>query len=413
MANARLTWRNITNWRPGALAWAGIELTGWFFLRAAAQALAILFLAKVLGTTDYGAFVAVLAISGISASIAGLGLPSVVLRDGARQPAELRVLLGRALCVWWRSVLVFSLATLLLAKMVLPPIAAPWFAIAGMIFAEIVSVSLVELLGRAFQAQQKTRVYGVMQAGLPLARLLALAAIWVSSHNDLENWLHAYTAASLGYMAVVSWLTYRHIGWKPSAQRMWAMIREGIPFTAGGVSARVQAEYNKPLLAQVAFAHAGNFNIAQRAVDLVSLPILALQEALWPKLYADTDHRRRLLIAGIVLILMSVIGAVAVIAIANLIPTILGEEFRAASELMVWLALLPLLAVLRALGNFQLIASGRTYLLTRIYLIGGIAGVVFSTILIPSYGLLGAAWACYAAESTALITILILLKSRS
>lgn len=407
-----LNWRHLAAWRPGALASAGIELTGWFFLRAAAQAGGIFFMAKVLGATHYGAFVAMLAISGVAASIAGLGLPSVVLRDGAREPDQLPLLLGRALCVWWRSVLVFALVTSLLAIWILPPVAAPWLAIHGMIFTEIVSVSSVELLGRAFQSQRKTRIYGVMQAGLPLVRLLTLAMLWASIHVDLTIWLLVYIAVSLGYMACAAWFTHFHIGWQTSNRDLWAMIREGLPFTAGGVSARLQAEYNKPLLAQAAFAHAGNFNIAQRAVDLVSLPILALQEALWPRLYADADHRRRLVTAGVALILMSLAGAIVVMVGAGLIPLVLGEEFRSASELMVWLALLPLLAVLRSLGNFQLIAAGRTHMLTRIYLLSGVSGITFSSLFIPRHGLHGAVWASYATEFVALLATVLLLKKR-
>src|SRR5690606_28178399 len=134
-------------------------------------------------------------------------------------------------------------------------------------------------------------------------------------------------------------------------------------------------EYNKPLLAQVAFSYAGNFNIAQRAVDLVSLPILALQEALWPRLYGDADHRRRLLIAGIVLVSISLGGAAMVIAGAPLIPAILGEEFRAAAELMPWLAFLPLLAVLRSLGCFKLIAAERTQRITWVAATGGVTAI--------------------------------------
>lgn len=410
MTRTSLHWRHIVNWRPGALARAGMELTGWFLLRAGAQAITILLLAKVLGATHYGAFVAVLAIAGISASLAGLGLPGVVLRDGARQPTELPTLLGRALCAWWRSMLVFCIATCLLATLVLPALDAPRFAIYGMILAEIVSVSLVELLGRALQAQRRMRAYGAMQAGLPMVRLAALALMWASMHADLTTWLYVYTAASLGYMAFIAWLTRCHIGWQSSTRDLWVMAKEGMPFTAGGLSARLQAEYNKPLLAQTAFAHAGNFNIAQRAVDLVSLPILALQEALWPRLYADTDHRHRLLVAGLVLIAMSMVGAVVVVAGAKLIPVFLGEEFAEASELMTWLALLPLMGVLRSLGNFQLIATDRTHLLTRVYLISGISGMVFSTALISSHGLYGAVWASYAAEFSALLTLSVLLR---
>src|SRR5690606_20875706 len=127
------------------LARAGSELLGWFLVRAMAQAITILLLARFLGASDYGAFVAVLAISGISASIATLGLPSVVLRDGSWNPAELPDLLGQSLRVWRRSVLGFAAVTSLVATIALPPMAAPGLALHAMIFAEVASVSLVEL----------------------------------------------------------------------------------------------------------------------------------------------------------------------------------------------------------------------------------------------------------------------------
>lgn len=400
----------LLRWRPGSLARAGLELTGWLFLRAAAQAIAVLLLARMLGANDYGAFVAVLAIATISASLAGLGLPSVLLRDGSRQPDQLCAMLGRGLSIWWRSVLVFTVLSSLIAKVALPPIDAPEAAILGTILAEIASISLVELLGRAFQARHNTRAYGLLLAGLPLARMTVLTVLWIWNIHDLRTWLYSYIAVSIVYSIFAARMTQIHIGWEPSSGRLWAMIREGIPFTSGAVSARLQGEYNKPLLAQAAFEHAGQFNIAQRAVDLISLPILALQEALWPRLYSDSDYRRRLIVAGSVLTAMSLIGAAFVFATAGLIPILLGEEFRPTSELMVWLALLPFFSVLRNIGNFQLIATHRTHMLTWAYLSAGFSGVLFSTLLIPAHGMLGAVWAAYLTESSALVVIVTLLK---
>ncbi|MCR6651645.1 MAG: oligosaccharide flippase family protein [Cellvibrionaceae bacterium] len=394
------------------MARASIELAGWLFLRAATQAITIFCLAKFLGLKDYGAFITIMAIAGIAASVAGLGLPSVVLRDGSRRPAELPFLVGSALSVCWRSVLLFAAGTSAVVSVVLPPVEASWVSIYAMIFIEILSISLIELLGRAFQAQQNTRAYGAMHAGLSIARLAALAFAWAVGLDDLTTWLCSYISANIAYIAAVTWLTWRRIGWRSGTNRLCPMIVEGAPFTTAGVSVRLQAEFNKPLLAQAAFADAGNFNIAQRAVDLISLPILAVQEALWPRLYADTDHRQRLLIAGMTLVLMSFMGAIVIIVAAQTVPWVLGEDFRSAAELMTWLAFLPLLVVLRSIGTVQLIATGRTRLLTWVYIIGGTSGLAFSTLLISRYGLLGAVWASYTTEATSVITALIFFKIR-
>lgn len=404
---------SLLQWRPGALARAGVELTGWFLLRALAQSVVILTLARLLGAAEYGAFVAILAMASIAAPIAGLGLPSVILRDGARQIEPLPVVLGRALSIWWCSVLLFSAGTSIIATVTLPPIDAPLVAIHGMILVEIGSVSLIELLGRSFQARQDTRAYGLMQAGLPLVRLVAMGIAWLGGLENLGAWLWFYIAASLIYMLGMTGWTYHRIGWKRSIGGKWNMIREGLPFTSAGLSMRLQAEFNKPLLAQTAYAHAGNFNIAQRAVDLVSLPILAVQEALWPRLYADADHRRRLIVAGSALVLMGLCSAVLITAIAPLAPLMLGEDFKFTVAVMQWLALLPLFSVLRSIGNFQLIATERTHLLTWVYSAGGVTGLVAGTLLIPTYSLEGAAWTCYISESASLLLILVFLSRRA
>jgi O-antigen/teichoic acid export membrane protein len=401
----------LSGWRPGALARASFELTGWLLLRAAIQVITIFGLAKFLGPRDYGAFITLLAISGIAASIAGLGLPSVVLRDGSRQPSKLPFLLRQTLSAWWPSVFIFAIGTSAIAY-TLPPIEASWLPIHFMILMEVASISMAELLARTFQAQQNTRAYGAMHIGLPLARLAALTIAWLIGVNDFTSWLYLYTVANISYMGIASWWTRSKIGWKSGSDGLpWTMIREGIPFTTAGISVRLQTEYNKPLLAQAAFAHAGNFNIAQRAVDLISLPVLAVQEALWPRLYADADHRRRLLIAGLALMLMSLTGAFVLIVGAQLVPLVLGDDFRIAADLMAWLAFLPILTVVRNIGTFHLVATGRTRLLTWVYVIGGISGVTLSTLLISRHGLLGSVWANYATEAISIITVSFFVRS--
>lgn len=401
---------SLFTWRPGQLAQASVELTGWLFVRATVQGAAVVLLARILGAEDYGSFVAALAMAGIAASLAGIGIPSVLLRDGSRNPLDLPGLLSSALKAWCPSVLALTAATSAIAAFLLPPTSAPIPAILGVIFAEIVAVSLVELLGRAFQARRQIRTYGVVQAGLPIIRLVAMVTMWVSGQGELTVWLYVYAASGLSYTACIGWYAHLRIGHLPGGPPPGSLIREGIPFAAGGVSTRLQAEYNKPLLAQAAYADAGHFNVAQRMVDLISLPILALQEVLWPRLYGNAKDRRTLLIAGGTLICMSLVAAGLLVAVAAVVPMILGEEFGSAAELLPWLALLPLLAVLRAIGNFRLITTQRAHLLTRIYLAGGLAGIGFSSLLIPTYGLVGAAGAYYATEMVGLLTIFACLR---
>jgi O-antigen/teichoic acid export membrane protein len=402
---------SLLRWRPGGLARAGTELLFWFVLRAAAQVAATLILARHLGATDYGLFVAVLAIAGIFGVFSTLGLPSILLRDGAKATGQIPLLLGGILSIWWRSTLLFSALACTIARVLLPNISASSTTFFSMIAGEIISVSLLELIGRAYQARQQTRHYGAIQAGLPLIRLIAITILLATNQEGFILWLWTYTTATFAYVFAVIGISRNHIGWRRPATLPWWALRQGIPFSAGGLSSRLQTEYNKPLLAQIASAHAGQFNVAQRIVDLASLPLLAIQEALWPRLYADKDHRRRLLTTGTALLLMSLAGGLIIVLGSLVVPNLLGSDYQDSAQLMIWLAGLPLLSVLRNLGNFRLIASNCTHLLTWVYLAGAVASFGFSTWLIPKHALIGAVWACYATEIVSLTCILLLIRT--
>src|SRR5690606_33100786 len=128
----------------------------------------------------------------------------------------------------------------------------------------------------------------------------------------------------------------------------------------------------KPLLAQTSYSYAGNLNIAQRVVDLATLPLFAIQEALWPRLFASDNHRRQLWISGALLLFAAIIAGGLLALSAPLLPAVLGPDFASTGMLIVWLSGLPALLALRNLINFHLIASGRTHLLTWIYLVSGL-----------------------------------------
>jgi hypothetical protein len=81
------SFRTIRRWRPGAYARDGLHIFGWLLLRVAAQAATVLLLARWLGASGYGEFVAALAVAGFFTPLAGLGLGAVLLVRGARARA--------------------------------------------------------------------------------------------------------------------------------------------------------------------------------------------------------------------------------------------------------------------------------------------------------------------------------------
>ncbi|CAM5483134.1 oligosaccharide flippase family protein [Rhodanobacter lindaniclasticus] len=384
------------------------SLLFWLAARSAAQVALVFALTQLLGPEGYGSFVAALAIATLFTPLAGLGFYGVIVRDGARTPSTLATQLSEALSLWFPAALVFGSLALGTAYMTLPSnLHVP--ALAALVFGEIVSSSLVELLGRTEQAQHRAQHYGAMTAGLIGARLFALGSYATITHPTINGWMAAYSIASLIYALVILVCVTRKLPFTLPRKFHWSLLCDGLPFLLATLSLRIQAEVNKPVLARLGLALAGNFNIAQRALDIASLPLLALQEVLWPRLYTESSPLRRAVLPTILLSSLAGTVGVALWYLAPLVPYLLGAPYNGVSSLIRMLALLPAIQVLRNMIGVITVATNLANTLVGSYIICMITAIAFNLWLVPAYGMHGAIAAAYASEITAIITLSIVL----
>lgn len=389
----------LREWRPGGYLGATAGLFPWLLLRTLGQAVLVIALARLLGAAGYGRFVAVLAVASFFAPLAGLGLQGVLLRDGARHPETLTSQLRLALGLWLPAVILFSALGLALVLWVLPT-PPPVFAVTILMVGEVAASSLVEISARVAQAQNKIGRYGRTLAGLILVRVAALAlyALWWR-RPDVAGWMWVYGGASLGY---VVWLWVHIERERSPAHRATlsrkALLSQGWPFALGTLSVRLQGEFNKPVLADLGYGLAGNFSAAQRAVDVASLPLAAMQEALWPRLYASADPSHRMRFMRSVLMVLALLGGVLLYELAPWVPYFLGSGFREAAHLLQFLAALPVLQVLRNFVNFEAVSARRSHAIAGAYIAGALSSVTLNLWLIPIWGWAGAVIALYLTE---------------
>ena len=403
----------LLTWRPGGYLRASGGLFGWLLLRAAAQAAMVVLLARLLGAEGYGLFVTVMAVSGFFSPVAGLGLGGLLLRDGASQPENLSSQLGMALALWWPTAVVCSLcATALLAWSL--PSHIPIAALASFALAEIGTSSFLDLAVRVEQARHRIGAFGALQAGMILARLAGLLLYALLDRADPTGCLWAYALTSVFFALFIAWRLATEYAPRWPAKRDWAMARESFPFTIGALSLRLQAEFNKPLLARVSYGEASHFGVAQRAVDLASLPLQALQETLWPRLYAGRHSPRQLWRLVAVLVALALLGGCVLVLLAPWIARLLGAGFEATAHLVMLLALLPTLQLVRNLLNVIVAQQRRQSALTAVYLLGGMVGVLLNLWLVPTFGLTGAVSASYLVEVVliALLAAFVFSKSK-
>jgi O-antigen/teichoic acid export membrane protein len=294
------------------------------------------------------------------------------------------------------------------------PSPQPLWALAALAVAEVAAASWVELVARSKQARHQAHAFGAIQAGLPLARLAALACSLPWLPASPAAWMLIYSAISLLYAAALSGgfgTSMRRTAMTDSADEpTGALVKEGAPFLVGAVSFRLQAEFNKPVLAHVGYAQAGALGIAQRVVDLATLPLTALQEALWPRVFGSERPGSRLWQTGAILVALALLSGAALALAAPVLPWLFGPDFDAASQALIWLALLPAVQLTRNLGNAWLIARGKSHYLTEVYVASALAGVLLALMLVPRWGLSGAVWGMYGSEVAALVMQMIMSK---
>jgi O-antigen/teichoic acid export membrane protein len=394
---------SLQRWRPGHYLRSSGGLFFWLAIRAGIQVLLILGLTRLLSASEYGSFVAALAVATLFTPLAGLGIYSVLVRDGARDIDRLPDMLGAALSLWWRAALVFGLLGFVTAKLVLPAVTAT-LPLAVLVFSEITSTSLTELIARKEQARHRTQRYGAINAGLALSRLgmLVLCAL---GHVSLQGWMWSYAFASLGYAgALLAWTMYT-MPPCTTTKRDWQLLREGRPFLLAILSLRVQSEVNKPIIAHTGLAAVGNFNIAQRALDIAALPLNALQEVLAPRLFASRHPVRHALLPLSLIMGLAALEGLTIWYAAPLLPHLFGPGYDNITWLIRAMVLIPAVQALRGVFGVVIVALNRASVLTGSYIVSMVASIGLNLWLVPWQGLHGAVIAAYTTEALTAIML--------
>ena len=383
---------------------------GWLAARAAAQAVTVLLLARQLGPEAYGQLVAALAIGGFLVPVANLGLPGALVRDLSRRDTRGgNTSTPEAVGIWICVGPAAAAVAATLAVLVLPGMLAPW-AVAALAMGETLSASGGELLARIFQGRRRLMRFGQAMFSLPGARAVALGLCAVLDVRAPEAWVSAYAAA--GVLPAV-WLVLAEPAAPGRAWRTWRKLaRRGRPFALSALAVRLQGELNKPLLAQLSHASAGQFGLAQRIVDIVLLPFVALMESLLPRVYARAHDPLQLLReTGAPLVILALAAGVGISVGGEWILGLFGSGYSDTSWMLIALCAFPAARVATTLGNVALVALGLATYLPRVVWGGGIGGTLAALALIPWFGALGAVAALYVGELIALAVQLMVLHS--
>ena len=387
---------------------------GWILadkiLRQGLTVLVGAWVARHLGPGQYGSLAYVLALLAFFQVVAALGADVLLVRDMARDPEQAGQVLGVALRLrLLAGAGAWALAVLLMLALHGPGHPAVLLtALAG----AVMVFQPGDLVDLWFQSQSQARrtvlarsgAY-LLSAGIKVGLILSGAPLWSFA-------LMVSVEAAL--CAVGMALAYRRFPtpqpWAYSALRAGALLRENWPFLLGGLSVITYLRIDQLMLQQFLGTtqlglYAALLPLSQAAqfvpVSLVAAlgPVIAQKKLQGEQAYEDALVHVFRLFGALGL------GASLCIAVFSpwLVPLLFGPAYQGA---------IPVLMV-HGLTNFFIFqgvaqglwvaneSAGRIVLIKA--LLGALASVAANLLLLPRYGLMGAAWAAIAAQAVSTV----------
>ncbi len=396
---------SIWRWRPGNLARnTGYSLL-WQLSRTACLAAYLLVLTHALGPASYGLLSSPLTLAVMFGSLAGGGAGLMLLRDGARSPHQLPGAWSRFFSASVFSVpgcfTGYALANTWLVPGLLSP--AVWVPIG---VAEIALIPLVNAAVLGFQSLERFNWAGVVAIFPALARL-GCALLIMGAHADhrLERYAYLHLAgAAAASLAALSLLSLRaSLSWRfvRTSRRWW---RDCCGFSLMYFVAGATVDLDKSLVLRNADAvTAGLYSVGYRFMSVLTLPVVALMQAMGPRLMrVDTEsvraQFRTITVATMVVFAYGLVGAFVLWWSSGLVFALLGRDYQAIQGVVPLLGLLLIVYSLRMIPCVVLQSADRAFVRAGIEASAVPILYFLSALLVPRLGLRGAVLTAISSE---------------
>ncbi len=384
--------------------WSRIRTAGRFSVadvgaRAAVFA-ALVYAARVLGPAGFGEFALVYTAAQITALLADMGLTTLVLRQGARSGRMHQASLWTAVALNVGASLVCALG-LVGAFALLHPSGAPLAAIYSPTLLLLAVTTSLE--SAAIATRRPIRVAGCRLAGNSC--VLALTVVLLAVHSSPELVAVAFVAGGVVKLACIAVSTRSMVpGIVVRPRLVGPLLRRGAPFYGSAIAAFLYQRVDVLFLGALAgVAAAGEYAAAYRILDGILLLPTAVVAALLPSWTARSGSRGASVGAGVVVVLLVCVGALAgvelVLARDFLVGLLYGDEYRSAARVLAILAIsIPIFYADIALVWIAY-ARGREKRVALLGVVALISNVTLNIVLIPELGGVGAAVATVVTEA--------------
>ena len=374
-------------------------------LRLVVQAVYFIVIARCLGPKQYGAFIAVTALTGVISPFVGVGCGPLLIKNVARDRRLFSEYWGNGLMMTLVSGGVLTALTIALCQLLLPR-AIPALVIALISVSDLIFVKLLDIGASAFQSVERLSGNAQLNVLVSLTRLLGIVGLALAvSHPGVMAWSEVYLAGSIVASGIaLAWVTFSLGKPKLGLHRILGEGKEGFYFSVSLSAQTIYNDIDKTMVARLATLEAaGVYAAAYRLIDVAFIPVRALLSAAYPGFFrngkdglgATYQYSKRLLVR---IVPYSWFAFVALLVGAPLVPHILGHQYADITEALRWLALLPVLKTLHFFIADALTGSGHQGTRTLIQIGVAAFNVLINLWIIPAYGWRGAAWSSIASD---------------
>jgi O-antigen/teichoic acid export membrane protein len=361
-------------------------------------------LARYFEPTRYGLYVGTLSAILFLSPFASLGAGDLLCKRYASQLTRMPQCLSLARGLASVGGLV-TLALLVIARTtVLPSI--PLTMLLALGAAELLCNAWTDVAIYASQAAERLVLSSIIRAVQGGTRLLALVAMLaIDSSPTLTTWSLWYLGAAFASTVVGNWIIDSAFGgFRRLILPSRANAREGTALMLGWGTDRIRSDADKFLLLRLDSSGAtGIYGAAYRVIDIAFVPVRALTAATGARFWRDgRDPKEARRLAIKLTLPAAAYGAaigVGVLIFAPLIEDILGSDWHDTTNVLRWLALVPLITALQIFPATALTTSDKAR--TRIVLViaAVLGNIALNVALIPRFGWRGAAGATIATEA--------------
>jgi len=380
-----------------------VDNIGWLFfdkvLRMGVGLFVGVWIARYLGPEQYGLLNFAVAFAGLFGAIAGLGLKEIVVRDVVRDPDHARLTLGTAALMQLIGGLAAFMAMLVAISFVRPDDALARSIVA--VLGSIMMLKFSEIAVYWFESQVRSKYTVWVQNGT----FLVFAVIRVLLILQQAP-LIAFAWAMLVEAVVAAIILVIVLGRKgpslshlsASMARARALLADSWPLVLSAIAVTVYMRIDQIMLGQMVSDEAvGIYSAAVRLSEIWYLVPTIVVATVFPALAVSHQQnppqfyeRLQKLYGGLVKTALAISLVISLVS-EELVALIFGDEYLGSADVLTWHIWGGVFVFFGVAWYRWIILEGLQKIAVKIHLLSLVANVVLNLVLIPIYGVIGAA----------------------